>query len=162
MGLKLTFFPVLLVAACVFSAAYGALHNQISYTVSPEFFFSYQFGPFDIPMGQWNRVGATLVGIYSAWWMGLIIGPPVLLVGLILSDWKAYLKHTLIAFGVVTGTALLVGLVALTVARFSSPSSEYWASAMHDYGYLGGCLGIVTGSLYLVSEWARQRKMNRA
>jgi len=161
-GHKLAFFPVLLAAACVFSAVYGALHNQISYTLSPWYFASYQFGHFGIPMSQWNRVGATLVGIYGTYWMGLIIGPPVLLVGLILPGWKAYLKHTLIAFGVVTGTALLVGLVALTVARFSSPSSQHWASAMHDYGYLGGLLGIVTGVVYLVVARTRQRKATGA
>ena len=94
---KLVFFPVLLVAACVVAAAYGAIHNQISYTVSPLFFFYYQFGRFDIPMEMWNRTGATLVGILATWWMGLVIGIPVFLLAPIIPGWKAYVKHSLIA-----------------------------------------------------------------
>ena len=32
---KSTLFPALLAAACVVAGVYGALHDQISYTVSP-------------------------------------------------------------------------------------------------------------------------------
>ncbi len=147
---KLVFFPVLLVAACVVAAAYGAVHNQISYTVSSEFFVEYQFGKFDIPPEMWNRTGATLIGILATWWMGLVIGIPTLLLGLMMPGWKAYVKHSLIAFGVVAGTALLVGLAALVRAYFQSNSPPDRAGTMHDFGYVGGGVGLLAAVAYLI------------
>ena len=34
--IKVALVPVLLIVACLLAGVYGALHNQISYTVSPE------------------------------------------------------------------------------------------------------------------------------
>jgi hypothetical protein len=163
---KVALFPVLLIAACLVAGLYGAFHNQISYTVSPDYFHAFKFHQFDIPEGLRGRVGASIVGWYASWWMGILIGVPLLLVGLILPGWKSYLKHCLIAFAVVAGTALLVGLGALafaycTISESSLPANWYLdkvadrpafvrAGTMHDFSYLGGFLGIVTGSLYLI------------
>src|SRR5205814_10033702 len=110
---KVALFPVLLIAACLTAGLYGALHNQISYTVSPDYFHAFKFHQFGIPEQLRGRVGASIVGWHASWWMGLFIGVPVLLVGLILPGWKVYLSRCLIAFAVVAGTALLVGLGAL-------------------------------------------------
>ena len=42
---KLAWIPVLFLVACLFAGIYGALHNQISYTVSPEYFTQFKFKP---------------------------------------------------------------------------------------------------------------------
>lgn len=163
---KLALFPVLLLAACLVAGLYGALHNQISYTVSPEYFHAFKFKQFGIPENLHGRLGAALVGWRASWWMGLLIGVPVLLVGLILPGWKSYLSRCLLAFIVVAVTALAVGLGALIVARFTIAEASlpsYWypdavadkvafaqARTMHNFSYQGGFLGIVTGSIYLV------------
>lgn len=46
---KVVLFPLLLVAACLTAGLYGALHNQISYTVSTDDFHAFKFHQFDIP-----------------------------------------------------------------------------------------------------------------
>lgn len=169
---KLALFPILLVAACLVAGLYGALHNQISYTVSPEYFHAYKFDQFGIPEYLRGRIGASLVGWYASWWMGFLIGVPVLIVGLILPGWKLYLSRCLLAYVVVAGTALVVGLGALVFASFTiTPSSPagYWypngvadtaafarAGTMHNFSYLGGFLGIITGALYLIVERLRR------
>jgi hypothetical protein len=169
---KVALFPALLIAACLTAGLYGALHNQVSYTVSPDYFHAFKFYQFGIPEGLQGRLGASIVGWRASWWMGLFIGVPVLLVGLILPGWKLYLSRCLIAFTVVAGTALLVGLGALIFASFTVSEGNlpgYWypaqvtdkvafarAGTMHNFSYLGGFLGIVTGSLYLV--WERVRR----
>jgi len=76
---KIALFPLLMIAGL-----YGALHNQISYTVSPDYVHAFKFQQFDISENLQGRVGASIVGWYASWWMGLLIGVPVLLVGLIL------------------------------------------------------------------------------
>ena len=176
--IKTLLFPILLVAACLVAGLYGALHNQISYTVSPDYFHAFKFDQFRIPSELHNRLGASLVGWYVSWWMGFLIGVPVLIVGLILPGWKLYLSRCLLAFAVVVVTALLVGLGALAYASFTfgeTPPDWFWypsaaidrmafarAGFMHDFSYLGGFLGILTASLYLIVErirlWRRSRK----
>jgi MFS family permease len=154
---KVVLFPVLLIAACVIAGLYGALHDQISYTVSPDYYHGFKFHQFDIPEHLQGRVGAAIVGWYASWWMGILIGIPVLIVGLILPGWRSYLKHCLIAFVVVAGTALLIGLGALTYASFAISESAFArAGTMHNFSYLGGFLGIITGSVYLVIIRAHQ------
>jgi hypothetical protein len=149
-SIKLAYFPVLLVAACVVAGAYGAVHNQVLYTVSPEVFEEFVFPQFNMPQHLRNRAGASLVGIQSSWWMGLVIGLPVLLIALTLPGWKAYLKHSLIAFAVVAGTALLVGLAALGRAYLQLTSNVARAWMVNDFSYIGGAAGIFTASAYLI------------
>ena len=169
---KIVLFPLLLIAACVIAGLYGALHDQISYTVSPDYYFGFKFHRFDIPQHLQGRIGAAIVGWCASWWMGIFIGVPILIVGLIMPGWKMYLKHCLLAFGVVAATALLVGLGALVYASLTITESSlpgYWypgqvadkvafarAGMMHNFSYLGGFLGIITGSVYLVLVRAHQ------
>jgi hypothetical protein len=164
-------FPVLLVAGCLIAGLYGALHDQISYTVSPDCYFAYKFHQFRIPEESQNRVGAAIVGWQASWWMGILIGIPILLVGMAMPDWKAYLTKCLLAYVVVALTALAVGLAALAYASWTITETnlpDYWfpadvtdkvafarAGTMHNFSYLGGFLGILTGSLYLIVERAR-------
>jgi hypothetical protein len=171
---KLLLLPVLLAAACLTAGVYGALHNQISYTVSPEYFHDFKFHQFGIPAILHGRLGAAVVGWEASWWMGFLIGVPVLTIGLVLRGWRAYLGRCLMAFAVVAATALVVGLAALawacctiTVASLPAPADFEPAEAvaivafkragtMHNFSYLGGFVGIVTGSLYLLVERVRQ------
>src|SRR5256885_2098916 len=106
---KVALFPVPLVAACLTAGLYGALHDQISYSVSPDYFHAFKFHQFNIPEEYRNRVGVSLVGWYGSWWMGLLIGLPVLIVGLVMPAARTYLTRSLIAFAVVAVTALAVG-----------------------------------------------------
>lgn len=163
---KLLLFPVLMALACLVAGVYGAVHNQISYTVSPEYFHGFKFDQFGIPPSLHNRAGAAVVGFLASWWMGILIGIPVLSVGLILPGGKTYFTGSLVATGIVAITALVVGLVALagayavvgegTLSRFHFPAAVHdrvafaRAGVMHTFSYLGGFLGILTASVYLI------------
>ena len=169
--MKLALFPLMLIAGCLVAGLYGALHNQMSYTVSPDYFHALKFDQFGIPTNLRGRIGASVVGWHASWWMGLLIGLPLSIVGLILPGWRAYLRCCLRAFAVVALTALVVGLMALVYASLTISDESpprYWypagvadeaafarAGTMHDFSYLGGFLGILTGSLYLIVERVR-------
>ncbi len=162
---KAGLFPVLLVVGCLISGVYGTLHNQISYSVSAEYFHLFKFRQFKISEALQNRTGASVVGWCASWWMGMVIGVPILLVGLVMPNRRSYFAECLIAFGVVTVTALITGLAALAYATFSItainlPEYSYpdsvtdqvafaRAGTMHNFSYLGGFLGILLGSGYL-------------
>jgi hypothetical protein len=162
---KLALFPLLLVIGCALTGLYGALHDQISYSISPDYFHPFKFEMFAIPESLHNRIGASLVGWRASWWMGVLIGVPVLFVGLIMPDRKTYLIRSLIAFAVVAATALVVGLAALayaslTITATNLPNYMYppdvidkvafaRVGTMHNFSYLGGFVGIVVAVLFL-------------
>ena len=70
-GLFLLFLPAAMLAAGLF----GVLHDQISYTVSDEYFTKFkfiQFGLRDAFLSE--RVQVALVGFLASWWMGIPLG----------------------------------------------------------------------------------------
>jgi hypothetical protein len=67
-GLFLLFLPAAVLAAGLF----GMIHDQISYSVSPEYFTKFKFIQVrllvpDIP----ERIRAAQVGFLASWWMGI-------------------------------------------------------------------------------------------
>lgn len=175
---KLMIMPVLLVLGCLIAGIYGCLHDQISYTVSPEYYTRFKFHQFSVPETLHNRLGAALVGWQATWWMGIVIGVFVIPCGLILRGWRSYLVQTLLSFGVVAVTAFIVGVGALTVSFFtihpgSVPKWPYpeglvdtvnfaRVGTMHNFSYLGGVIGIVTGIVYIVIRRKHANKTLRA
>jgi hypothetical protein len=162
---KSRWMVVLLLIGCLVAGVYGALHDQISYTVSPDYYHAFKYQQFHIPEEWHNRVGAAIVGWRATWWMGVIIGVPVLAAAYAMPDVKTYVSRSLIAFCVVAATALLVGLGALVHAYLFIDAEHlpaYWypnavndrvafarAGTMHNFSYLGGFLGILTAIAYL-------------
>lgn len=163
---KLLLMPVLVLAGIIIAGLYGVLHNQISYTVSPEYFTRFKFAQFSVPEHMHSRIGASIVGWRATWWMGAIIGAVIVPVGLIIRGVKNYAMSVCRAFLVVVLTAITVGLTALLVSCFTIHGStvpDYWypgglvdtvafarVGTMHNFSYLGGLLGMPTGIVYLI------------
>lgn len=163
--IKLALAPLLIAVACLVAGIYGAIHNQVSYTVSPDYFHAFKFEQFSIPESLQNRFGASLVGWRASWWMGIFIGTPLVLVAMVIPGWRRYLLTTLKSFAVVAATALACGLGALLYGYFAISEysiSQSWfpdgvvdevaferAGTMHNFSYLGGAFGILTGCIYV-------------
>jgi hypothetical protein len=148
--------------ACFLAGAYGAIHNQISYTISPEYFTKFKFAQFDIDLALPERRGAALVGWQASWWMGLLIGMFVIPLGLLIRDTRAYFLGMLQVFGLVLLTTMACGLVGLILSyliispasvselsvrghRILEPAAFLRAGMMHNSSYAGGLVGIVVG-----------------
>ncbi len=162
---------MLFVVACIFAGVYGAIHNQISYTVAPEYFTKFKFHQFGLIHFQ-DRIGAAIVGWNAAWWMGVIIGIVLIPLGLLIPGNANYLWGMIRVFGIVAITTLIVGLVALaiafatvdpeTVGEFTRYDNEITddaafarAGTMHNFSYFGGLIGIITGAIAVF--WQRKR-----
>ncbi len=162
---KILMVPLLILFGILAASVYGALHDQISFTVSPEYFTRFKFEQFHmIPRVGAQRVGAAMVGVLATWWMGLIIGLILALVALIQRDASTMFKSTLQSYGLVVVVALVTGLVGLTygIIHLSRlPLSEFkdWyipdnlqnagayisVGSMHNFSYLGGVIGMFVG-----------------
>ena len=60
----------------VLASLFGAINSQISYSISPEFFTKSMFPRFGfVEYGlDTPRLTAAIIGIWSTWWFGLLIG----------------------------------------------------------------------------------------
>jgi hypothetical protein len=162
---KLQVYGLIVVLSVVIAGLYGMIHNQISYTISPEYFTKFkfwqfrQFGLNDSALPE--RVRASLVGFLASWWMGIPIGLLVGAAGFIHQDHRRMLRVTLWSMLVTVGFTLLFGLGGLLYGYHQTAHinvAEYgaWyipenvtnlrrflcAGYMHNSAYLGGMLAI--------------------
>ncbi len=169
---KLVLIPVLFAIACLLAGLYGMLHNQVSYTVSPEYFHKFKFIQFSIPDSIPGRIGASIVGWRASWWMGIVIGTPIIFTSLIFKGWRMFFIKALESFCVVTATTLVIGLTALLISfrliseknipldwypDISNKVAFARAGMMHDFSYLGGLIGIIAAVIYLLIAKRRQK-----
>ena len=157
--LKLVAAVGLVVVGPILGAVYGALHDQISFTVAPEYYTHFKFIQF-----AWAgvaemtpRIGAATVGVLATWWVSLLAGIILSLVALIHHSPAQMLTNGLKAYGVVAMIALAAGAVGLAygwIAGRNAASLTTWlpdgitsprrfsaAGSMHNASYLGGAIG---------------------
>lgn len=154
-------FVLLCLCAILAASLYGALHNQISYTIGASYFYDVKFDQFGVDPALRGRIGASLVGVLASWWMGLAMALPAFSLGLLwIPTAPAYLGAGLTAITAATSVTLLfafagLGFAMITdintlVARlpfldaFSDPIGFARAAIMHDASYIGGATGALT------------------
>jgi hypothetical protein len=160
---KVLVYILIVVLSVLVAGLYGIVHNQISYTVAPEYFTKFkfrQFGFTDTPLPE--RVRASMVGFLASWWMGIPIGLLVGAAGFIHSGYRRMLRVSLWSLLVAAGFTLLFGLGGLIYGYFQTTHidlTQYrgWfipddvtdlrrflcAGYMHNSSYLGGVLAIL-------------------
>ena len=60
--------------AIILAGIYGIIHDQITYSISPEYFtkFKYQQFGFDPAWFGGHRQTVAVIGFLATWWMGII------------------------------------------------------------------------------------------
>jgi hypothetical protein len=174
---KFIVFILLFIIICGIAGIYGFLHDQISYTVSSEYFTQLKFEQFNISESIHNRIGAGIVGVKATWWMGLVIGIIIIPLGLIIPNWKNYLRIMLWTFVSIIATALLIGIIALiyglikyntgNLSDFNIPNGVEdkinfcVVGNMHNFSYMGGLFGIIAGIINIIIQNLRIRKISK-
>lgn len=154
----LLFLPLSVLAAGLF----GVLHDQISYTVSSEYYTKFKFLQFrlldaSIP----ERLRAAAVGFLASWWMGIPLGLFSGLGGLVQVSASQTRRALLWSLPVIFAFTLLFALGGLAygyaqTATFDLAAYQGWfipealvdprrflcAGYMHNAAYLGGVLSI--------------------
>ena len=106
----------------VLAGCYGALHDQISYTISPEYFTKVKFEQFRYADFGWPpRIMVSEVGFLASWWVGMIGGWILARVGLDQLPADKRKKDIAIAFSIVFITALLFGIVGTSLGYLGKP-----------------------------------------
>lgn len=159
---------VLIIIAIFTAGVYGIIHDQISYTVSHEYFTKFkfeQFGLLDSPLP--DRVRAGIVGFLASWWMGIPIGILVGSMGFMHRGHRRMFQVSLQSFVLVVGFTLLVGLAGLAYGYYQTTTINladyrWWfipknlvdlrrflcVGYMHNSSYLGGAASILVAGLF--------------
>jgi hypothetical protein len=169
------------IAGAVLAAGYGALHDQLSYAISPEYFTQMKFRQFQwADLGWPPRVLASVVGVLGTWWAGLVAGWFLARMGL--DELPLPKQHRIAAraFAIVGGGAMLFGAVGLGLgAVVSRGDLSGWdelkdrleladlprfviVAWLHAAGYVGALCGLVAGMLYVRSRRGAERRAELA
>ena len=163
--------PMILLALCgaLIAGVYGALHDQISYTISPEYFTRLKFRQFRWADAGWTpRVFASIVGFLATWWAGLFAGWFLARVGLdLISPPERRHRVAVNAFSIILCSVIIVGALGAILGYIASHGDmSGWnrrreelslhdvprfviVAWLHAAGYLGALLGIGVAIWYV-------------
>ena len=168
MNKTLTIIPIIIVV-CFVGGVYGILHDQLTYTISPEYYTKFKFYQFGL-VNQGDeaffpnpRIQVSIVGFLATWWMGLPIGLVLGVVGMLHRDSKEMFKHTIKASLVTIIVAFITGIIGLFYGKFylANIGVNWWipenvldtknfisVGSMHNFSYFGGITGLIAGCIY--------------
>jgi hypothetical protein len=152
------------------AALFGALHDQVTYGISPEYYTALKFLQFHLaPMPDEGALMVHLrvagVGVLATWWVGAGLGLMLATLNLIQRDAAAMARGLLRgAFWVVAMAALFAvvgyflwprleaaGLQVPMPAGVKDAYAFGRVGLIHDFSYLGGAVG---GGLAVLSALA--------
>ena len=163
--------------AAIIAAVYGIIHDQVTYSISPEYFTKMKFLQFHYAdFGFSRRIFVAEVGVLATWWVGLVGG--WLMARIVVSAIEGTRRFTYMARGIAIMFAIAIaGSLAgyiLGLRRINDPNMDNWidyrmalgigdlkgfvrVAYIHNASYIGGLLGLVAALIYL---WSAMRKFN--
>jgi hypothetical protein len=164
--------PAMLGVAAVgalLAGAYGIVHDQVTYSIAPEYFTKLKFIQFHYAdWGFGDRVFAGTIGFLATWWVGLIAAWLLarrLMPGQPRS--RAY-RQILVGFAVIFASGFCCGVAGYVYGLWRGPAADYsawdWAierfeitdtwsfvrvAYIHNAGYLGGLLGLIAALWFI-------------
>lgn len=168
----LTVFLVSAIAALL-AGIYGMIHDQISYSISNEYYTKFKFIQFNLANEtnvdkiKFPRIFVSIVGFLATWWFGLFLGFILGIFNLIQGSWKKLFKVSFYAILITIIIAFITGIIGLIYGFLflsNEPQSNFesWfipknlenfknfmaVGSMHNFSYLGGVLGLIVGIFY--------------
>ncbi|WP_284653359.1 hypothetical protein [Flavobacterium terrisoli] len=163
---KLGTFLLIILISALLAAIYGALHDQVTYTISSEYFTVFKFDQFGFTdWGHKNpRATTALIGILATWWVGLFIGIFQGLIGFIHKTPKLMFQYAFKAVLITLGITIIFGFVGYLTEKFNPTAypdccSPYTikdgksfriVGSIHNYSYAGGEIGAFIGIAYQI------------
>ena len=172
-------FLLVIGVAIVIASIYGVGHDQVTYTISPEYYTKFKFIQFNLAdsgaaqhMTQ-PRSAVVMVGVKASWWMGLIIGAVLGLFALAFRNADRMFQSAMQALGVALLIAIICGGIGYLYGHgtLAKTGVSWWipsnvvdrpafitAGSIHNFSYLGGAIGLLAGIIFLLIKNFRFRK----
>jgi hypothetical protein len=162
----------------VIAGLYGAVHDQISFSISPEYFTKMKFEQFSYAdLGFPPRVFASQVGFLATWWVGLFAGWFLARAGLVEIPVSMRWKCVARSFAIILMVTPIIGLLGVLLGVFLRKGSDLgeWIDVqsargiedirafvvvadLHLAGYVGAAIGLVLAIAYVRRCLVRSRR----
>lgn len=158
----------LTVSGALIAGVYGILHDQVTYTLSPEYFTKFKFDQFaDADPGLGNRAFAGVIGFLATWWIGAIMGWLMGRLSMKSGKDRPQVRLALRGLILIFAIAVVCGIGGFIFgAATSQDLPAYWTNwqrmngiediaafrrvgLIHNMGYIGGILGGITASVWI-------------
>jgi hypothetical protein len=166
---KFGVFSITVFLTVVIAGLYGIAHDEITYSISHEYFTKFKYIQFDINPTNLltDREAVAIIGFLATWWVGLIIGIVLASVALIYPDHVSMRKAVMSAILIVFITAILFGFFGYLQGKYylTRTGVDWWLPAnlehkndfiivgsIHNFSYLGGAAGLTLALIYLVGK----------
>ena len=176
---KLRLLPLMLGISCLgalIAGSYGILHDQITYSISGEYFTRMKFNQFYYANFGWPvRMFVSEIGFLATWWVGFVSG--WFLARIAVPSWPAVVafKRCLAGFCIIFFTTFAAGVIGWFLGVHHTSDYSHWRDMcwglgvkdvpafvtvgyIHNAGYIGGLTGLVAALVHLV----RLRKIEDA
>jgi hypothetical protein len=174
---KLIAIGILWLLALPIAGVFGMVHDQVSYTVSHEYFTKFKFQQFhlldpSIP----ERIRVAEIGFLASWWMGIPIGFLIAPVTLIHRSVSAMFRLGLMSYLILIVVTALFSTVGLLYGIVQTRTIDLLAyhgwfippdlvdlrrflctGYMHNAAYLGGTIGIAVALLFHLLMCLKQK-----
>ncbi|MBD2716622.1 hypothetical protein IC231_16365 [Hymenobacter sp. BT646] len=148
---------------------YGMVHDQVTYTISAEYFTKFKYEQFGFEPGGFggHRPTVAIIGFLATWWFGLFIGSVFGVLGLVFIERARLVSVILRAVRLAFALTAIAGIAGFLYGRFSliHTGVTWWlpenlmdkaafitVGSIHNFGYAGGLLGLLSGTLYIVAN----------
>ena len=147
----------------VVGGLYGVFHDQITYSISPEYFTKMKFAQFQYAnFGLGDRVFVATIGFLATWWVGMFAG--WFLARRLIPRQPRHTAYRQIRAGIwcIFTCGLSFGAIGYLYGLWRGPEADYsswrwafqqfnitdtWAfvrvAYIHNASYLGGLVGLV-------------------
>ena len=156
------------VLGALVGGVYGILHDQITYSISQEYFTKLKFDQFRYAnFGFPVRIFVSEVGFLATWWVGFFAA--WFLARIAVPSWPQALalRRCFLGFAIIFITGLTAGTVGCVLGVHHTADYSNWqdlcltlgvtdvpsfvrVAYIHNASYLGGVIGLVIAILFLL------------
>lgn len=164
---KFGVFSSFIFVSVLVAGLYGILHDQITYSISPEYFTKFKYRQFGFEP-EWfggHRQTVAAIGFLATWWTGLFIGFILGLLNLTLQDHKQMIFVLSKTIRIILGITIATGFVGFFYGKFylAKTGVSWWlpedlidkekfiiVGSIHNFSYIGGVIGLLVAFVYVI------------
>jgi hypothetical protein len=163
-------------SGAVLAGLYGVVHDEVTYSLSPEYFTRLKFSQFHYAdFGLPSRVFVAEIGFLATWWVGFFAGWFIARVSVPAFRRGEGFQHTARGFLIVFASAFLAALGGDVLGRMHGSDYSGWeglasrlgildmpgfvrVAYIHNAGYFGALVGLIAAIIYLLKVKSRPRR----
>lgn len=162
---KFGLFSATIFCSILLGGLYGIIHDQITFSISPEYFTRFKYQQFGLePIGN-DRVNVAIIGFWATWWFGAFIGLVIGGAALFYKDPREMKAAIIKAIKRVFIIAIIFGAAGFLAGKFYLVrTGVHWnfpeglkdkdrfiiTGTIHNASYLGGLVGLFVATLLLL------------